>query len=1232
MTLKNMSREILYLSGVAILFLFLGIIFEINYYHDNYSGKDIRKFEKTLHKKETFLKNEFDRLVNQFKDSSPLEVLQENSEKYQKISAEEGIFLFYYENDSLRYWSDHTVPIRDLWRLRYEAPFQVYRNADYAGVHLKTQKGILLGFIGIRTHYSIKNNFLESKYFSDFKLNPDVQIDILESEETLPVYNLEGQYLFSFDFSEVVIRKARTKVISLISYFLFFLLLILIIFIRIIHYKGNRRVFIPVLITLLLFAGSYLMVKLKIPAILFETALFQPDIFASRYFDSLGHLLIFAIVAFIIAVILNRNILLLPSESRLFKNLAAAVLFTVSAIWFIVICRLVEILVLDSNISFESYRLTSITVYTFLGFFIVALFFAVLAIILDSGMRIIGRITFRQSLFIVVMLAISVLVFAFLSSEYINLFDFMFFMAIVASQVYLRTRSKKRILFSGVVLLLLIVSVFTTFKFRKLTDTNILNQKEIELVKLSSEHDPVAEMLFSQTSQTIRNDSILGRFILSPYINIDYIFNRLRRNYFSGYWNKYDIQITICTPEDRVYLQPPDDEWLHCYSFFDTIIKKEGIQIEGSDFYFLDNLNGRISYLASIPFYHNDFEKRLFLELDSKIISEEMGYPELLLDEDYVSFTNSRFSYAKYNRGQLITQSGDFPYRRSSEFYTGGKESFENIIEKGYNHMIYNVDGQNTIIVGTPVVTFMDNLISFSYIFAFYFLLLAILYLIISARELRIHFKWNFKNKIQYSMVGILFLTFVFICSGTVFFMVKQYRDKHYDNLRNTMRSIYIELIHKVEYEEDLRNWSSEGYYNLDELLRKFSNVFYSDINLYDESGYIMATSRSEVFDQQLLSTRMNRLVYEKLIQEGASEYILTERIGKLSYLSAYVPLLNRENRLLAYLNLPYFTQAEVLTQDITNLVVAVLNIYVILFLVILTVSVVLADRITQPLRMIQSRIARVSLSKENEKIVYNRSDEIRGLVEEYNYMVDEIERSALLLAQSERESAWREMAKQIAHEIKNPLTPMKLNVQHLQRTFKGKGSDREMIDKISRTLIEQIDSLSSIAREFSDFAKMPKAKNERINLVSKLKNTLELFEATDRIKVTMDLGGFTHLYVFADKEQLMRVFINLIKNSIQSIPENEPGKIEIRLHREDEHHALVSIKDNGKGIPDEIKDRLFHPNFTTKSGGMGMGLAIASNIIKSFNGAIWYETELNKGTNFFVRIPLDENKAEPVP
>ena len=326
--------------------------------------------------------------------------------------------------------------------------------------------------------------------------------------------------------------------------------------------------------------------------------------------------------------------------------------------------------------------------------------------------------------------------------------------------------------------------------------------------------------------------------------------------------------------------------------------------------------------------------------------------------------------------------------------------------------------------------------------------------------------------------------------------------------------------------------------------------------------------------------------------RENYSAYIHTEHIGNLSYQSAYVPLLNSENQVFSLPEPTLFYPAgsfgaggdqpgcgdpEYLCDPASGDLVF--------------------ERLPgrsgslSPCGLFRTGSPMLSFSKKNEKIIYRGKDEIHGLVEEYNFMVDELTRSAELLAQSERETAWREMAKQIAHEIKNPLTPMKLNVQHLMRmASEGDENLEDQIEKMSRALIEQIDSLSSIANEFSDFAKMPKAKNQKINLLTKLNNTVQLFQNNDKAEVKLESGILRDLSVFGDPEQLQRLIINLVKNGIQSIPDKRKGIIQISAEMTDDGNALIKVRDNGKGIPDSIQDKLFQPNFTTKGSGMGMG------------------------------------------
>ncbi len=1220
---RNKLLEGPYLVFLSLFFLIAGIIFGTRYQTGGDRGREVDRFEQTLHEKERFLQREFERLDAQFREESPTAVLDTKSAGYQDLAMENGISIFYYKEGMLTYWSDHSIPVPERWRTRYSRPYVSLRNADYVSVVRQLEEGRLLGLIEIRTHYPIQNQFLVSGFHPDFRIREGVEIRTLMGTETREVQNAAGEYLFSLDFSGARQASSVLKAGAVFSLLLFVIFAFAGFCLIIRNSSGMRKWIWMGWVTLLIAGIAILVLKFRFPAVLTNSDLFQPELFASTLFPSLGDLLILTLTVLSVVALYHLYGGVESIRHRSVRLVLAILFFFIAAGALLLTEYLIRVLVLDSSISFEAFRVTSFTGYTVVGLLILIAWFVVVGLFLEKAIVLMSASLLRTALTGTITSGLVWILASVFQTGLASTIGWLAFLLIFGGVLYLRFPSSQRISFSRYIFLLVFVSIFMVIRLQEYNRISVEQKKEVELVKLSSEHDPVAEMLFSELSMAIRNDTVFAHFMNQPFVDIEQVVNRLRRNYFSGYWTKYDLQVAVCRPEDRIYVQPPDDEWHHCYTFFSEMIEREGIEIPGSDFYFLDNLNGRISYMAAIPYFQADSEHKVYIELDSKILSRELGYPELLLDEEYSAFTSSEFSYAKYNRGELITHDGDFPYRRSVSSYTGGEEMFERVSSDGYHHVVFNVDDQNTIIVGSPGITMVDNLISFSYIFAVNFLLMGLFYLGSHLRSIRPVLSWSFKHRIQYSMIGILFLTFVLICSGTIYFIIEQYRMKNNDNLRNIMRSVNIELIHKLEFEENLRNWSSPDYYNLDELLRKFSNVFYTDINLYDEEGDLLATSRPEIFDRQLLSRRMNRMVYEQLALEDASEIIHNEHIGGMKYISAYTPLLNSENELLAYLNLPYFTQSGALTRDVTNLVVAVINIYLILLLVILLLSVILADRITQPLRMIQNKIAQVSLSKKNEMIQYERRDEIRGLVEEYNYMVKELERSAGLLAQSERESAWREMAKQIAHEIKNPLTPMKLNVQHLQRMYEEGRSDRDMIDRISATLIEQIDSLSAIANEFSDFAKMPKARHQRLNLVTKLRNLLQLFGNSEKARIHLDLDDHKMVVVKADKEQLMRVFINLVKNGMQAIPEGREGHIWIRLEVKEPESVLVTIRDNGKGIPEEIKDRLFRPNFTTKSAGMGMGLAISYNVVRSLGGRIWYETEIGKGTVFHVELPL---------
>jgi nitrogen fixation/metabolism regulation signal transduction histidine kinase len=395
---------------------------------------------------------------------------------------------------------------------------------------------------------------------------------------------------------------------------------------------------------------------------------------------------------------------------------------------------------------------------------------------------------------------------------------------------------------------------------------------------------------------------------------------------------------------------------------------------------------------------------------------------------------------------------------------------------------------------------------------------------------------------------------------------------------------------------------------------------------LYDLNGNLFASSRPKVFDEGLTSKKMDPESYFNIGLLQRTEFIHDENIGKLFYLSAYVPVKNKDGKLVALLNLPYFAKQSDLEKEISTFLVALINIYVLLFGFSIIVAIFISNYLTKPLKLIQEKLGKIKLGKTNEPIEWKQQDEIGSLVSEYNRMILELQKSAELLARSERESAWREMAKQVAHEIKNPLTPMKLSIQHMQRLINdGSENLEDKIKRISKTLIEQIETLSTIATEFSNFAKMPKANLGTISISEVAENSIRLFKA-EETEIIFNNAVDGRATIFADKDQLLRVFNNLIKNAIQSIPEGRKGKVEVSLSRQN-GEMLISVKDNGSGISDEVVDKIFVPNFTTKSTGMGLGLAMVKNILEGINGKIWFVTSKDTGTTFYVSIPeMKEN------
>jgi signal transduction histidine kinase len=532
--------------------------------------------------------------------------------------------------------------------------------------------------------------------------------------------------------------------------------------------------------------------------------------------------------------------------------------------------------------------------------------------------------------------------------------------------------------------------------------------------------------------------------------------------------------------------------------------------------------------------------------------------------------------------------------------------------------MLCKLDDQTDLIISKQQLTFIDVIAPFSYLSIFYGLIILLLFVIIrSPVSLKVtHF--GIKKRLQFSVILIIVVSFLFVGIGSLFYIISLNNNKNYSILSEKTHSVLIELEHKLAGEPFL---SSDKEMYVSNYLNKFSLIFFTDINMYDLNGTLLATSRPEIFKEGLKSTKMDPFAFLNLNKSTKSLYVHEESVGDYQYLSAYIPFRNEDNKIIAYLNLPYFAKQDELTNEVSTFLVAFININVILVAIAIFIVLLVSNRILKPIQLLKEKISRLQFGKTEEKLEWSGMDEIGGLVQEYNRMVDELAESAELLAKSERESAWREMAQQIAHEIKNPLTPMKLSVQYLQKAWNEKTDDWDKrLERFTKTIIEQIDSLSIIASEFSNFANMPRARKTKVNLVEIIHNSIGLFKNTT--KVHFHFENTEECMIIIDRDQILRVFNNLIKNSIQAISNPEHGKIEISIAQKNSIYQ-IRISDNGSGIPKDQQEKIFYPRFTTKSSGMGLGLAMTKGIVENSGGSISIESAEGEGTTFFINLPV---------
>ena len=1142
-----------------------------------------------------------------------------NDNKWIQQYFEKSITYAVYKNDSLLFWNTNSLNFSEL-NIVYSDSLVLLSNGYYYANSVTNDSVLVTGFIRIKNAYAYENDFLKNDYVSMFKV-PDYVSIVIDSLKGSPVYSNQNKYLFSYYINSDTENLYNSN-LSIALFSLFFIMLFVLGYKFMLNYKGEKWRVIILYAIIFIFA-KVIMLVFSVPNCFYTSELFSSNLYAYSFIiPSLGDLLISSCFVFYIAFLIHRFLNLDKSIVDRNKNrkIFSLILFLLTAVLFVFIEKIISNIITNSSVSYNLFDLLSLSVYSVVAYFVIMQVVVVFIMISGKLIQILDCKSWRVCLIAALLSALLIVVINYFISNVFIPYSIFFYWLFIFMLFFLQKEHKYT--YSRFIILILLVALYIIFATSNINYQKEANDRKVLAVNLANEHDPVAELLFKDLEIELENDEKFSELLFNSTFDFNDFYDYLLKNYFNGFWNKYDIQVTICNQSDSLLIEN-SNEVCYCYGFFDELIQREGSAIPNSSFYYLDNQNGRITYFGKIivKISKEIPEYAVFLQLDSKLVGAQLGYPELLLDKDVYKAENlSGYSFAKYKNNELNSQFGDYPYSLKLSVYGDNHKEFVFKQFDYYNHLVYTIDKNTSIIISRKAINFYDYLVSFSYVFVGLFILLNIFLLVLNNYYEVISFKLNLKNKIQIVILGILMFSLLIIGGVTVNYIIKQHRNSHFLNISERIQSVFVELEHKIGYESSIYDVPKDY---LTSLLIKFSNVFFTDINVYSPNGRLYATSRSEIFDQGLIGKLMNPLAFKQVVKQNKAEFIHEEHIGTLKYISAYIPFTNTDNKLIAYLNLPYFTKQNILQKEVTTFIVAIINIYVLLSLFAILLAVLVSNSLTQPLYVLRQRFKNMVIGESYETIDYHSDDEIGVLVAEYNKMVLELNRNIKLLAKQERDSAWREMAKQIAHEVKNPLTPMKLNVQLLTKSWKNKDENfSDRLKKVTETLIEQIDALSGIANEFSAFAKMPKENLEAVNLVQKVKNSLNLFQQTDNLKLKLIIETKETLIIYCDKEQVLRVFNNIIKNAIQSIPKNKAGNIFVRVFK-DEDFAIVEISDNGVGVDDTIKDKLFLPNFTTKTSGMGLGLAIVKNIIENMNGTVWFETDKNKGTKFFVKLPL---------
>lgn len=794
----------------------------------------------------------------------------------------------------------------------------------------------------------------------------------------------------------------------------------------------------------------------------------------------------------------------------------------------------------------------------------------------------------------------------------------MFSLQLIAS---LRKTSRQRSLLSirNTLIFAILISLYTL-----LTVTSLSSRKEKEWSRLmanriSVERDMGLELELREVEQKLWNDPISTVLLSAPQENLPMLEMRFSELYFQSIKQKYVINLSVCRPSESIQI---GQVVVNCLEYYKAkMTQYDAVPIaDGSSFYYLSNFNGQVGYLGMFPYLTENGDVNLFIEITARYEEGKAGYPDSFSDYQPDDFNMPQlYSYARYHDGRLVLFRGRYDYPMYEKEFDK-----PTTLKDGYVHIVNKVTDHNTVVISRQELNLFPYIVSLSYLVLFFLLFFLAVIRIRKARRRaaaalkRTHKSWG--RRLNFLISIVVTASLLAATVGSVWYSVSYYKQNSRMQMEEKNQTVGKTLSSYFTYVQDYTDVNSS---ELVSVMDRLANDTHSDINLYDPSGKIIRSTKMDLFQKFILSSRMNPKAYHDVVVGQKSQIFNKERIGAYSYYSLYSPIYNHNGKLVAIADIPYFTKGGDLNGDLSYVVATIINISILLFIIALFLSRLLFSRVTKPLTDLSNKMKSMDVSSAPEHLSYKSNDELGLLVDAYNKMVDDVAESTRKMAIAEREKAWSDMARRIAHEIKNPLTPMKLSIQRImmlkQRNAPGW---EDKLDAISSSILEQIEILSNTASEFSSYAKFYVEEISVFNLYEVIREQKDMFDNHENIRISFSYDS-EKCWVKARRGQVVRVLVNLISNSIQELGNSEDkGFISLNLVVEPDVYK-VSVDDNGNGVSGENLEKLFQPNFTTKSSGNGLGLAISKSIIEQSGGQIWYGKSELGGASFSFTLPI---------